>query len=134
MINPTPKVNARYGAPMGRPSFGHGADPTTPFSLVRVPLNSGGYDRGGAYWGIGQPLYWYCAYETGEVAGGNCLQCGASSRYALNSDMCAYSNSGHHKFPMVSEEVEISDYIRADDREHAKSIIRVKYPNAKFKR
>jgi len=25
--------------------------------LHRVPLDSGGYDRGGAYWGLGQPLY-----------------------------------------------------------------------------
>jgi hypothetical protein len=28
------------------------------FYLQRVPLNSGGYDSGGAYWGIGRPLYW----------------------------------------------------------------------------
>lgn len=27
-------------------------------SLSRVRLNGGGYDAGGAYWGIGQPLYW----------------------------------------------------------------------------
>ena len=25
--------------------------------LHRVPLNSGGYDRGGAYWGMGIPLW-----------------------------------------------------------------------------
>ena len=30
-----------------------------PFRLVRCPLDSGGYDRGGAYWGIGTPLYYY---------------------------------------------------------------------------
>lgn len=30
----------------------------------RVPLDSGGYDAGGAYWGIGSPLY--CAF--GETA------------------------------------------------------------------
>jgi len=27
-------------------------------SLRKIPINSGGYDSGGAYWGIGQPLYW----------------------------------------------------------------------------
>lgn len=27
-------------------------------SLRRVRINSGGYDSGGAYWGLGQPLYW----------------------------------------------------------------------------
>lgn len=25
--------------------------------LRNVPLDSGGYDRGGAYWGLGDPLY-----------------------------------------------------------------------------
>lgn len=25
--------------------------------LVRVYLDSGGYDNGGAYWGLGEPLY-----------------------------------------------------------------------------
>lgn len=28
-----------------------------PFSLVRIRLDSGGYDRGGAYWGHGAPLW-----------------------------------------------------------------------------
>lgn len=28
------------------------------FYLQHVPLNSGGYDSGGAYWGVGQRLYW----------------------------------------------------------------------------
>ena len=27
-------------------------------SLQRIRLNSGGYDSGGAYWGLGRPLYW----------------------------------------------------------------------------
>lgn len=61
--NPTPNVDGRYGAPMGRASDNLSAlvieprDP--PMTLQRVRLNSGGYDRGGAYWGIGQPLYWW---------------------------------------------------------------------------
>lgn len=29
--------------------------------LARVPINSGGYDAGGAYWGLGDPLY--CAWS-----------------------------------------------------------------------
>lgn len=58
-LNPCPPVNCRHGAPMGRhtgPDYletGAG-----PLRLVRVPLNRGGYDRGGAYWGLGQAL-WY---------------------------------------------------------------------------
>lgn len=28
------------------------------FYLQHIPLDSGGYDSGGAYWGIGSRLYW----------------------------------------------------------------------------
>lgn len=59
------KVNGRYGAPMGRADQPNAysefrAIPDHPhkFSLVRVKLDNGGYDQGGAYWGHGQPLYW----------------------------------------------------------------------------
>jgi hypothetical protein len=53
-----PDVNCRYGAPMGRGQW-HSEAPEEPirFHLSRVRLNDGGYDRGGAYWGIGAPLY-----------------------------------------------------------------------------
>lgn len=53
-----PDVNCQYGAPMGR-GQAEAADPQAPikFRLSRVYLNSGGYDRGGAYWGFGQRLY-----------------------------------------------------------------------------
>jgi hypothetical protein len=46
---------------MGRPSShpGDAADVEGRFHLVNVPLNSGGYDRGGAYWGIPSTLYYY---------------------------------------------------------------------------
>lgn len=49
-------VSSPYGAPMGR----RGAtdlDTSAPLALHRVPVNSQGYDRGGAYWGVGAPLY-----------------------------------------------------------------------------
>lgn len=64
-------VDSTYGAPMGRPSHDSFTDrrgrtfqitvteTARPFSLQRVALSSGGYDRGGAYWGLGAPLYWY---------------------------------------------------------------------------
>ena len=66
-------VSSRYGAPMGR----HGdslsalqilpSDP--PFTLQRVRLN-GGYDSGGAYWGAGQPLfYWAITLTVDECSG-----------------------------------------------------------------
>jgi len=61
-------VNCRYGAPMGR----HGSPANMPDAdldkrtvrLFRVNLDSGGYDDGGAYWGIGAPLY--CATDDGD--------------------------------------------------------------------
>lgn len=52
----TPKVSCRYGAPMGRVSSG-ALDLSRRLYLRRIPLNGGGYDRGGAYWGIGAPLW-----------------------------------------------------------------------------
>lgn len=72
--NPPPKLNTRYGAPMGRPS----ADPRkwnilpdTHFRmyLQRVPLDSGGYDRGGAYWGLGAPLYYFEYEGLSDISG-----------------------------------------------------------------
>lgn len=36
------------------------------FTLRRVRINSGGYDEGGAYWGLGAPLYWACC-DTGSI-------------------------------------------------------------------
>lgn len=61
-FNPTPPVNCRYGAPMGRRSAVDLDTEAGKLRLVRVGLDSGGYDRGGAYWGIGEPLY--CAADT----------------------------------------------------------------------
>lgn len=49
------QVDCRYGAPMGRRTIK--GDTGGRVRLFRVALDSGGYDRGGAYWGIGQPLY-----------------------------------------------------------------------------
>ena len=52
-------VSSRYGAPMGRCSTTARDLPTGPVKLYlqRIRLDSGGYDSGGAYWGIGAPLY-----------------------------------------------------------------------------
>ena len=56
-ISPLPKVSSRYGAPMGRHGSWAQPDEQDKFYLVRVRLNSGGYDSGGAYWGHSLPLY-----------------------------------------------------------------------------
>lgn len=50
------KCGSSFGANMGRPNRNNGCLEGK-VRLVRVPINSGGYDPGGAYWGIGKPLY-----------------------------------------------------------------------------
>lgn len=50
-------VNCQYGAPMGRASKGVRPGPDGPkLYNCRVPMISGGYDRGGVYWGLGPEL------------------------------------------------------------------------------
>ena len=49
-------VHSPYGAPMGRRGSTD-LDTSAPLALHRVPVNSQGYDSGGAYWGVGAPLY-----------------------------------------------------------------------------
>ena len=61
------------GASMGRPSSHPGDEPEGKLRLARMAIDSGGYDRGGAYWGLGQPIYeaWddNGFYWTGRCAG-----------------------------------------------------------------
>jgi len=62
--NPFEKdVSSAYGAPMGRvnhlPIQGH----SSKIYLRQAVMCDGVYDKGGAYWGSGDPLY--CAYGYG---------------------------------------------------------------------
>jgi len=50
------KVSSRLGAPHGRAEYPLSDAPRS-VRLFRVPLDSGGYDQGGAYWGHGAPIY-----------------------------------------------------------------------------
>lgn len=59
---------SKYGAQMGRATRHNSAQESPRFYLRRVRLDSGGYDPGGAYWGIDEPLYWF-ASEDGETEG-----------------------------------------------------------------
>jgi len=49
------KVNTKYGAPMGRNNVFKNKESKTVFDSA-IPLDSGGYDKGGAYWGYGPQL------------------------------------------------------------------------------
>lgn len=51
------KVSSKFGAPMGRWTAIGEPGLSYKFRVFRVNLDSGGYDDGGAYWGIGLPLY-----------------------------------------------------------------------------
>lgn len=58
---PLSQVSSRYGAPMGRMSASDlGSEPRS-LRLFHLPLDSGGYDAGGAYWGF--PNNIYCAMD-----------------------------------------------------------------------
>ena len=58
------QVNSRYGAPMGRHAEGYLETRVKRFiRLFRVRINSQGYDDGGAYWGIGEPLFCATDYD-----------------------------------------------------------------------
>jgi hypothetical protein len=46
-------VMTKYGAPMGRMN----REVSGKCHLQEVPFDSGAYDKGGAYWGFGEPLY-----------------------------------------------------------------------------
>jgi hypothetical protein len=49
------RLDTRLGAPMGRPNIGERPTDVKIFDR-RVLLCSGGYDAGGAYWGLGAEL------------------------------------------------------------------------------
>jgi hypothetical protein len=64
---PITKVNCKYGAPMGRMNV-YPADRGLRINkmyLGEVRLDSGGYDSGGAYWGLtSETLYRATSYHT----------------------------------------------------------------------
>jgi hypothetical protein len=64
MAKQFPDTNSRYGAPMGRASFGTPEQAENKIRVFRVRLDSGGYDDGGAYWGTGQALF--CATDDAD--------------------------------------------------------------------
>ena len=96
------QVNSRYGAPMGRRANGYlETRIKRHVRLFRVRIDSQGYDDGGAYWGIGEPLF--CAIDDD----GNRQFVRAASRFlaavkldipmpALKSGMPGWTNTYCH--------------------------------------
>lgn len=61
-MTPLTPVNCQYGAPTGRNGRDINNAGPVKLHLHQVPLDSGGYDSGGAYWGLrsfGMHLYRY---------------------------------------------------------------------------
>ena len=56
----------KRGAALGRPSVRGEATFAGRLTLRRIPLNQGGYDSNGTYFGLGAPLYWY-ASDDGSI-------------------------------------------------------------------
>lgn len=79
----------QFGAQMGRRS-----DSLALFTgrvrLARVPIDNGGYDPGGAYWGTGLPLY--CAWddEGNEAYTRATSRLDAASKFALSQEASWY--------------------------------------------
>ena len=56
---------SKYGASMGRNNYGR-LDVARKVRVFRVDLDRGGYDNGGAYWGIGPALYCALALDMSD--------------------------------------------------------------------
>lgn len=67
-FNPFPKVSCRYGAPMGRYSQPGWQWPKDRRKIAanKSAWVDGDYDRGGAYWGCGTPIW--AVWERGHAA------------------------------------------------------------------
>ena len=72
----------KRGAALGRAREGDKAsDAPMKFNLMRVRLDRGGYDPGGAYWGLPSDLYFACCGETE-------FYLRAKSRDAAKAEVC----------------------------------------------
>lgn len=100
------KTSARKRVPSKRVANPDDIDARTKFTLRREPLNSGGYDRYGEYFGRGAPLF---VYE-GEVP---------------TSSRDVYGDT--HR-----SQRDVRGHVRAADRQEAMAKIRQKYPMARF--
>lgn len=94
-ITPLPKDKGYMGDPargasLGRTDRRGDPDEQWKFYLVRLPLDSGGYDQGGVYWGVGTPLWRYEAADLVYTPGNLALPSGflrAASRAAAKAEL-----------------------------------------------
>jgi len=115
------------GAGMGRP----GKEPQEPakprrFYLQRVPLDSGGYDSGGAYWGLGAPLYRYASTD-GEAEGFFRVESRDRAEAFARRGGVRIGEPGADEFRR-----KFPDWSRCGTREAAKDNVRETFPDATF--
>lgn len=100
--------------------------------LVRLRLNQGGYTDDGRYYGVGAPLYQYRLELPDSYS---CYHRARCSEPDLETN--AYQPMMHCPECGVIARRETNDVceeIRASGREHAKEMVRRKYPQATFYR
>lgn len=102
-------VDSRFGAPMGRADKHLMTNPPAPwkFHLQRIRIDSGGYDSGGAYWGLRYP-----------------------ARYTRPDGMVV--NMPKSLFWCFNQRASISFFLDAFTIEEAKQLVRADYPLATF--
>lgn len=111
-IPPLSRGCSSRGADMGRTSTLPAVNVSNPrFHLVRVRLDSGGYDSGGAYWGHGKPLY---------------------RAVSVDKMPTAYRMWGDGDITSTGRVDHVERFVRADSRDEAKAAIRGAIPTATF--
>ena len=66
------KGYSEHGAFMGRAEYNEAPEKARTVRLFLVSLDTGGYDNGGAYWGIAEPLW--CAIADEDKTGEECYR------------------------------------------------------------
>lgn len=120
------RVDCSRGAPMGRASKDIANAGPVKLHLEEVKLDSGGYDSGGAYWGIRFPIR-VTMDITPPGAQGRALH-----TYTATPRLYRYYWSGNITSP--GKPLIIEGFLDAFDRARAKQQIRTHYPQATFYR
>jgi hypothetical protein len=115
-------VDCKYGAPMGRPQRDINNAGPVKLHLEHVPLNNGGYDAGGAYWGL-RPVQ------------GRILQTVYGPRdVRQRKRIYRYWWNGNRPDTAAGRPLIIEGFLDAWDREDAKAQVLEQYPEATFYR
>ena len=100
--------------------------------LERLRLNAGGYTARGQYFGVGQPLYQYRLELPDTFTAHHRYSRDFSEHRCNEADLSAVAHCPECGANVVRQLNDVCEEIRANDRGHAKAIIRAKYPTATF--